>query len=210
MPSGANILKNVRRSKRTRRAAILVRGPRAESAAGSGLQIEPVLDNRLNLPPGIENGEVPPPRPKRIQVAIVSIVGVTGLARIVQSNRVVPVFRVHDDLEGSAGSLVVGAAGRIYGVTIAAARQRSYLELCTLLGLHGVGHRMVDQSVMVSAQLPLLHVRSQSFGEFGYRLIQAPQQEGVAPGDGIGAEPPIRGLHPVDDLGNRRNPDELL
>ena len=58
--------------------------------------------------------------------------------------------------------------------------------------LERVGHRMVNQSVMVSTQVPLAHVRSEAPGKVGCRLIQALKQQRIAPGQGIRAKRPIR------------------
>src|ERR1700691_3839796 len=65
---------------------------------------------------------------------------------------------------------------------------------------------MVNQSVMVGTQLPLVHVRSQALGEVRCRLIQALKQERIAPGDRISAKRPIWSFQQLHRPEERRSP----
>src|SRR6266496_1969619 len=88
------------------------------------LQYDRLLGDRLDLRPRVENRKVFTAGPQLEQVAVVSARRVARLTGVVERNRVVPVFEIGDELQGTAGRLIVGAAGRGHGVTVATARHR--------------------------------------------------------------------------------------
>src|SRR5580693_2979331 len=97
------------------------------------LEFEALLCNRLHFCARIENGEVLSTSPERIEIPIVRIVDVTGLAWGVQTDGVIPVFGIHNDFEGPASNLIVTAGGHGDGIAVPAARQVTDVEFLAQL-----------------------------------------------------------------------------
>ena len=125
----------------------------ADLCCSSCRRLEPrhAFRDRVHLLPRVGEREVPAPRPQLEQVAVVRVVGVAGLPRRVEADRVIPVLGVGDDLERAAGRLVVAVAGGADGRAVAAARQRTDVELRARRGVDRVRQRMRDQRVVIAS-----------------------------------------------------------
>ena len=110
-----------------------------DQSAGCGVSTNVFSATDSTFDARIENRKIFSTRPQLIQVPVMRIVDVAGLARAIQPDRIIPILRVDDDLEGSTRNLVVAApTGRRDREAVPAARKISDVELLLQIGSYRV------------------------------------------------------------------------